>query len=946
VARRQIINRQRAGKIDRLNSIAFFLIGASLALFAASTIRAADAYYQIPISSLKLTEGSLAGTAAAIPPRVWRPMQVIQPYATLDGAGEIYVSASFSPAQRDVPPGQSVAICAPEGREITGRLFLPNTDYTGMVQVRFVVSPTNALPDGKTNFLAEKLAYYRRLQDQNLPGAAWFRHQVAVLSGQPGALAETTPTPGRRFNGLNPNDFENTFELFSGGRALSENLQLDRALPRMNSSSATNSEAITNLTGITVSAMNWKSLLAATPPALDPLASYIPADQHAIFFPSFTALTTMIDEADANGTPLLQTFEARAEDAGARSRYQKQLCLGLNELSRLLGPQVVASAAFTGSDPFVRAGTDLAVLFEARNPQLIVANLSAQQAAAKTANADVKADNGIIASVAFADVPFTGVVSPDRSVSSYFATVSNVVFVTNSRKQLENLIHTALGQTAALSSQDEYIYFRQKYPLGDTNETAFLVLSDPTIRRWCGPQWRIGDSRRIRAAAVLADLQAAHLDELVRHQVTPAVLHSEYFVPDLGELRLTAAGATSATYGSLGFLTPVSELPIETVTHDEAQAYARWRDNYQSNWRQYFDPIAVRFSITPTQLAADLTVMPLIIGSEYNQFMDFTSGAKIAPYAGDPHTNALARLALAVNTESKSIQSAGNLVGSMAPGLKANFLSWLGQSITLYADDDPFWNELKAATNADTFLENSYSRLPVALYCEVKSSLGVVAFLTSLHAFVDQSAPGMANWQNLDYNGRPYVKISPNKQSAEAEPGNDWSVYYAVTPDALTVTLSEALLKRALDRQAAHSGSNTNRVGQPWLGGSLGLQLQEKLIGILLKATDDDYKSHLQTLAWNNLPILNEWKRLYPGQDPVKLHEEIWGEKLLCPGGGTYVWNDKWQTMESTALGSPGQPKGDDFVSPLTGLLDANLGLTFENQGLSARVILNRNAGK
>jgi hypothetical protein len=35
-----------------------------------------------------------------------------------------------------------------------------------------------------------------------------------------------------------------------------------------------------------------------------------------------------------------------------------------------------------------------------------------------------------------------------------------------------------------------------------------------------------------------------------------------------------------------------------------------------------------------------------------------------------------------------------------------------------------------------------------------------------------------------------------------------------------------------------------------------------------------------------------------------------------------------------------------DFVSPLTSLMDANLGLTFENKGLSATVILNRKAAK
>ena len=905
-------------------------------------VRAVDAYYHVAVAALKLTEGALPVADAGNNARTWQMLQVVQPYATLDGGGEAYVSGNTQPWDRENgAAGQTISVRATEGKEITGRLFLPKLDYSGMVQARFKISPADAGPEAQKDFLAEKQRFYQQLQDRNIAGAAWFRHQVAVTAKARGTNVNSPDNFNRRFNRPSTSELEDTFELFSGGRALSENLQLDRALPAINNN-ATNSEVVTNLAGIAVQAMNWKPLLKGTNTALDPLAAFIPADQHALFFPSFAAMTTMIDEADANGTPVLQTFEARSEDAGSRSRYQKQICLGLNELSRLLGPQVVESAAFTGSDPFLRAGTDLAVLFESKTPQLIQANVIAQQAAALTANPGAKKVSGEIEGVSF-----VGVVSPDRAVSSYMATVSNVVFVTNSRKQLENLLRTAAGKTAALSSQDEYVYFRQKYVRGEKDETAFLVLSDATIRRWCGPQWRITDSRRTRAAAVLADLQAAHLDELAGGKVADTVLHADYFVPDLGELKLTAAGVASSTYGTLGFMTPISEIAPATVTHDEAAAYGRWRDNYERNWRQYFDPIALRFSISKNKLAAELTVMPLITGSRYNEFLGITTGAQIAAAAGDPHTNALARLAVAINTQSKTIQDAGNFVGNMAPGLKANFLAWLGQSITLYADDDDFWNDLNAATNADLFMQHSYSRLPVALHCEVKSSLGVVAFLASLHAFVDQSAPQMTTWQNLEYNGRPYVKVASNKLSAQSEPGDDWSVYYAVTPDSLTLTLSEALLKRALDRQAARADTNVVvQVGKPWLGSNLCLQVEQKLLGILLKASHDDYQTHLQTLAWNNLPILNEWKRLYSGKDPVKWHEEIWGVKLICPGGGAYVWNEKWQTMESTVFGHPGEPKAGAFTSPLAALLDANLGVTFENQGLNAKAVLNRNSGK
>jgi hypothetical protein len=468
-------------------------------------------------------------------------------------------------------------------------------------------------------------------------------------------------------------------------------------------------------------------------------------------------------------------------------------------------------------------------------------------------------------------------------------------------------------------------------------------LSDATIRRWCSPQWRIADSRRTRAAAVLSELQAAQVDELVRSQPTNTILQSADSLPNAGELRLTPGGVVSSYYGSLDFMTPISEMPLTNVTTAEADAYGRWRDSYQRNARQFFDPIAVQFSVSQKQLGAALTVMPLIVASQYNDFIGFSSDARIAADAGDPHTNALARLAFAINNRSKPVQDAGNMVGNLAPGLKANFLSWLGQAVTIYADDDPFWNELGAATNVDEFMEHSYARLPVALHCEVKISLGVVAFLTALHAFVDQSAPKMTVWQNLEYNGKPYVKVASAKTSAQAEPEDNWVVYYAVIPDSLTLTLNEPLLKRALDRQAARDSTNPPAITgvKPWLGSNICFQAEQKFIDVLLKATYDDYQTHLQLLAWNNLPVLNEWKRLYPDRDPVKLHEQLWGVKLICPGGGTYVWNEKWHTMESTVFGHPGEPKSGtpSLLSKITG---GNLGVTFENQGLSARAVINR----
>jgi hypothetical protein len=85
------------------------------------------------------------------------------------------------------------------------------------------------------------------------------------------------------------------------------------------------------------------------------------------------------------------------------------------------------------------------------------------------------------------------------------------------------------------------------------------------------------------------------------------------------------------------------------------------------------------------------------------------------------------------------------------------------------------------------------------------------------------------------------------------------------------------------------------------------------------------------------------WKRLYPDQDAQKLHERLWHSRLVCPGGGQYQWNAQWGTFESTVYGHPGQPKQGPTVPPaLSAFARGNFGLTFEHQGLRARVALDR----
>lgn len=934
----------------------------------AGQVAADDVFYRVPVADVKLTEGALpAGEADSFDWRSRGRAEAMQPYVTLDGDGEAYVAfdrmhpiwEAYSPVllRRD----GAIAIRVAVRREITGSLYLPKSDYSGMLKLRFSIPASAGQEDGQP-FYRAKEQHFKQLLDRGLPGAAWFRHEARTakshLKKGDDQLEESADDFGIR---RRPNDVGDTFDLFSGGRAIRENLQLDRQL-RL---TGKNDEMVdvSSIKSITVAEIDWKPLLDKAEPALDPLARAIPADQHAMFFPSFAAAVAVADEVARQGTPLSRLGMSRSEDELTKERYERQLCLPLSTLARLLGPTVIDSVALTGSDPYLFTGTDVAVLFETRQPAALK-TLLLGRAAVAAAEAGGKPISGKTDGLAW-----SGFLSPDRRVSCFISELNGAVVVTNSPAQLIQLAAVKRGDLPTLATLDEYKFFRQRYPKGDQDETALLFLSDATIRRWCGPKWRIAASRRLRYAAVMSELQARFLDDLVQGQVKESPIETD--LPLVGierrkglwtkgtgeeplagssELRLDAHGVRSASDGTLEFQTPIAELALERVTKAEAEAYERWRDGYQSNWRWAFDPIALRLTVKDERLAADLTVMPLIWGSDYRTLVEVARGTDLEPTSGDPH-DAIASFILALNLKSEPLRSGANLAMGVA---RVNPLDWLGQWVHVYLDDDPdFWKalgEFKEAGKSEPDLINHLDRLPLGIHLAVRDPVKLTLFLTAIRAFAQQTAPDMTVWESLTYHDEPYVKVGPSERAKGELPRDAGQValYYAPFPTGLIATFNEALLKRAIDRQierreAKKQDQPLPSAAPPWLGTSVGFQFNQKLLALFDALGRDALRQGLQARSWGNLPILNQWHRRYPDRDPVKLHEEFWQTRLVCPGGGEYVWNDEWQTMESTVFGHPGQPKpGPDNLLPLADIKSGNFGLTFEKDGLRARAVVDR----
>ena len=569
--------------------------------------------------------------------------------------------------------------------------------------------------------------------------------------------------------------------------------------------------------------------------------------------------------------------------------------------------------------------------------------------------------------------------SADRSFCSYVAKLADdAAVVTNSPAQLARLAAVAAGEAAPLVDEADYRFFRQRYPLGDPDESALVVLTDATIRRWCGPRQRIGASRRTRAVAVLAELHARHAAALQAGHgadlVLPAPGSGVEDLPDVGRLVGDAHAVRSETYGSLHFATPVAELDLDRVSEEEALLYGRWRDGYAMNWTRWFDPIALRLTVDAERLAADLTVRPLIAGTEYADVRDFAGRSSINDEQGrplgDPHAESLLHVVTAFDKEARSVRSNEfiGLAGMLAPNVDP--LGWIGPAISFSLDDDPLWKQMAEDEDPEAFLSDHFLQLPVSLHVEVADGLRLTAFLVALRAMAQQSAPGMLAWTNHEHAGLSYVRVGlteEGKRDFPFEEDMDPALFYAASGDGLHLSLNEDVVRRHLERRVARRGADaagsdgagadreavqeavadlSQPLTTPWPGVQAAVALDRRLVDVIASGFVGRGEQPMRELAWRNLPILDEWKRMFPDADPVEVHERLYGRTLLCPGGGAFRYSETDGRMESTLYGHPGRPRRGPVMPALADeLRSARMGLEFERDGLRARAELRRDGG-
>jgi hypothetical protein len=502
------------------------------------------------------------------------------------------------------------------------------------------------------------------------------------------------------------------------------------------------------------------------------------------------------------------------------ARYEAELGIERGPLSRVLGSKVVSELAITGSDPYVREGTDITIVFRVKDRALFGAALGAAVQGHAHAHGAITTSQ-----LTLADVTVSVSRSQDGTVRQHRASLGDLEIVGNSPAAITRVLLAAQGKRARLSDEPDF-----KFMLARDSTTPADVLAymgDRFVAEVTGPAQKIAEARRQLALGELLTPGFASLLYGYLHGKSPGSVEDMVAAKIFSKSELTHAtgepiawkpGETARSrFGTPAELVPLIDMgTVDLVTASEKQSYERFAAGYENDWGTFIDPVAIRLAAKKvgarTELAMDLRELPLIDGSGYNSIQREAGDTRFdaAPLASG------ARVVLALGEGSRlrrELSESRNMFGRRDVQFDwvGDFGSFgvvdraaLAQCVLTLAKYThvPQMPTPKAARMHDADFIAALVKLPLYAELGVKNPVGATVALASLRAIAEESAPGLVQFgQAKTYRDVQIVKVSLDSEKAKSDfkADVDVNVYYALTKGALVVALSEMAIHAVID---------------------------------------------------------------------------------------------------------------------------------------------------
>lgn len=707
--------------------------------------------------------------------------------------------------------------------------------------------------------------------------------------------------------------------------------------------------AVEKLPRIEIAEHPWKEMMGEKKPAPEPMAQLVPNDNYYVRFNRIDKMAAFAQVLGAWGGNLMNFYEMSNTDGRYWQRYERQLCLNLESLAKPL-KDAVSEVALTGSDAYLREGSDMTVLFRVKDAATFSKAITSGIDAVKKEYTDPLNSS----ESEHLGVKISSLQSALREVSLHRATIDDVEIFSNSLIAVHRVIESAKEKRKRLGDSLDFQYMRTVFRADDKSEDGFAFLSDAFIRNLVGPATKIKQRRRFEALASLHMMTQGAMFVSWDTGKMPISTKDLYTKTTLTEEDLPMPEGKAATwnskervaisesYGTIHFATPLIELPITKVTNSEAEEYRSFHMEYLGLWRQFFDPMGFRVSMDGNELKFDTYILPLIENTAYNQLRRIVGKGTVKLQPERLSSKTLLQFMMHITNDANDREEWFRFGPGFGPRRGPGFgpepelgtllwLAWafdpLGEWFLLRADDSPAWGKLyklamrqrtRNPVSTEEIAREIWS-LPLAVGVDLKNSLTIAASLAALRTTVMTAAPGFLTWGPLEkeYNGVAITKIEATERGAglltriDGRPNRfQPAIFYAVIDGGLFVTLNEEMMKRLIDDSKGKKDPK---------GKSVDVATSLHLSPGAAVDTRVFLKALLQTaVAENANAAYAPWEVLYttgvisPKANRKDAENEAYrflGYVPSSPDGSAFKWDTKNAEIVNEQFGSRRQPK-------------------------------------
>jgi hypothetical protein len=728
---------------------------------------------------------------------------------------------------------------------------------------------------------------------------------------------------------------------------------------------------ISQLSPPTVQSLNYAWLLEELRtkqnrvPETHDLAKLVPHDQYFVHVNSVRSAGELWDLMSAWGDSLLRLFSIQAQDSRLQEKFEEHLCLRRDPLTKLWVDGIIKEAAFTGSDPFVREGADVTVIFRLKQPDIFL-----QQAAAWAAQARQQHPDLTERDFNYRGHRITARYTTDRLISSFVVQHEDVVVYSNSHAAIRRLIDAAVGKMPNLASALDYQYVCSQLPPSHDPATGYLFASEAFIRRIIGPEAKIAEKRRLQCFNNLVMLNNASLFYRMEYGRAPASLSeliegkfvdpNKVVCPHGGTYAFDGGRdtCTCSLHNRLKYLTPNVELNVLQVSRDEQQEYERYKQRYEAFWRGFFDPIAMRFTMGQT-VKLEVCVLPPANGSLYQELRQFVDEQPLAVDTQRVAKSAVASL-VAVRGRKANAEFLKGIPG-IPEALQADptltDFNWLGDRVGLHIGDGDSvleidWTKLnefnflplgKVSTTQQMMAAAAISsiKLPAYVTLDVEDrdkagrlldQLAAKIFLNKGNFFGLKS--DYDGYRLPDYKGHAQYVFSYQLHALKirlhvALVGNQ--LVAATQPELLREVIDAAANPPAKEQPPTHMLLRLNRRALARMHGDMQLYWGEKA----------------RLACHHNISAIQNLIRLYdaPVGQVDRLSEAKYGVRYFCPDHGVYGWDDRSEQVQCSVHGNrqgsrqhPRLDQRSSFAELVDSVEEVKASLRFQNEALFATV--------